>query len=140
MKSKNLIIGIVVIIIIAIIIATVKLNEQRLIEINKNMTTNELVGKWNAISEETIDGVNDNLKDIGEYSITFKNDGSYSEIIGNSGKKGLYKLEEENVTLYNSPDDLKYPGSLNKGWFLVENNQLTLTLPKYPKTVVYRRA
>ena len=98
------------------------------------MATNELVGKWNAISEESLDGINDNLTN---YSIVFNNDYSYSETIAEVNNEGKYKIEGNNITFYNTEDDLKNPGSLNSGWFLIKDNQLTLNLPKYPKTVVY---
>jgi len=134
-KNKSLIIGgIIILIAIIIIIGIVLLNQQKYNFGNKNMTTNELIGKWNAISEESLDGLNNNLSD---YSIVFNNDYSYSETISGVNTNGKYKIEGNNITFYNSQDDLKYPGSLNKGWFLVKDKQLTLSLPKYPKTVVY---
>lgn len=140
MKNKNLIIGIIVLIIIVIIIIIgVIILNQKPIEVTKNMSSNELSGKWNAISEETLGEKNENLSDIGEYSIVFKDDGSYSEIIANVRTTGKYKIEGENITFYDSEEELELPGSFNKGWFEIKDNQLTLTLPKYPKIVVYRR-
>ena len=136
-NNKNLIIGVIVVIIaIIIIIGIFVLRQQKPIEVNNNLTTNELVGKWNAISEETIDGVNENLTD---YSIVFKNDYSYSETIAGIDTSGKYKIYGDNITFYQTGDDLTKPGSFNSGWFLIKDNQLTLTLPKYPKTVVYVR-
>ena len=140
MKHKSLIImGIIVIIAIIIVLGVIVLN-QKPGEINKNMTSNILVGKWNAVSEETFGEKNENLDKIGEYSISFYGDGSYSQIIGNVKTAGLYRIDEGNITFYNSEKELELPGSLNSGWFEVKDNQLTLTLPKYPKTVVYAKA
>jgi len=134
-KNKSLIIaGVIVIIGIILIIAVVMLNQEKPIGENTNMTDNELIGKWNAVSIETLDGINNNL---GIYSIVFNKDGSYTEIIENTKTNGLYKIEGDNITFYESGDMLDKPGSFNKGWFLIKDNQLTLTLPKYPKTVVY---
>jgi hypothetical protein len=135
MKNKNLIIiGIILIIAIIIIIGIFVLRGQKPIETINNMTTNELVGKWNAISEETIDGINTNLTD---YSIIFKNDYSYSETIAGVNTKGLYKIEGDKITLYQKGEDLTKPGRFNIGLYLINDNKLTLSLPIYPKTVVY---
>lgn len=133
-KHKNLIIGGIIVIIVIIAIIGIILIKQKPTPINNNMATNELVGKWNAISEESLDGINDNLTN---YSIVFNNDYSYSETIAEVNNEGKYKIEGNNITFYNTEDDLKNPGSLNSGWFLIKDNQLTLNLPKYPKTVVY---
>ena len=141
MKNKSLIIGgIIVIIAIIAIIAVVKLNQEKPIEIEKNMSGNGLVGKWNAISEETISGLNEDLSGIGEYSITFYEDGSYSQTIAKVKTDGFYVTEEDKITLYNSRDQIGKEGSFNSGWFEIKDNELTITLPKYPKTVIYAKA
>jgi len=139
MKHQNIIIGVIAIIIIAIIIiAVIKLNGKP-IGVNENMTDNILIGKWNAFSEETLNGLNEDLSQVGEYSIYFRRDKSYSEIIGDTKTNGFYEIEEDKISLYNSKDEIGKQGSFNSGWFIVENDKLTLTLPKYPKTVVYRK-
>jgi hypothetical protein len=140
MKNKSLIIGLVIIIVLAvIIIGLIKIN-QKPADIKKNMTTNELIGKWNAISEEVYGEKNENLDSALEYSITFNEDGSYSKIIGKVTENGFYVIDGDNITFYDSKDQIGKQGSFNSGWFSVKDNELTLTLPKYPKTVVYIRA
>jgi hypothetical protein len=138
MKNKNLITAIALIIVIAIIIILVYMFiGKKPVITNQNMTTNELVGKWNAISEEMNGEVNNNLED---YYIVFYDDYTYSETIVGVNTKGMYKIAGNNITLYQKGDDLSKPGRYNKGYYEIKNDQLTLNLPIYPKTVVYKKA
>ena len=105
------------------------------IESPKPIEQNKLIGTWNAISEEARGEINTQLED---YSITFNQETYTSKILGVE-ETGNYKLEEDKITFLQPGDDLTKQGIFSQAYGELKDNQLILTFPQYPKTVIYRK-
>jgi len=95
---------------------------------------NKLIGVWKA-TEEELDG--ETYK--AESEINFKSVNTVeSTTLGIMGYP-KYKLYEGSIVFYESESDLKYEGTFNEAEVSLEGNELTITLPQFPKTIVYTK-
>lgn len=143
MSNKKLfIILFVLILIIITIMAFVFYNKPKISENNqtysnqpKIIPANELIGTWNAISEEVKGEI---YKDLEDYSITFNKDTYVSNKAGIE-ESGNYKLEKDKITFYSEGEDITKQGSFLQAYGELKDNQLILNFPQYPKTVIYEK-
>jgi len=95
----------------------------------------QIIGKWTAISEETIGRrINFPSQSI-NYSIELKNNNTYISIVIGDIEEGTYNITLNNIIFYDKKTNLSEPA-----FGSIENNSLIIIYPEYPKIVAYKRA
>lgn len=151
-KKILIVLFITVIIIIGIIITMVskreEIGENDEMKFNKdevfnfqdlpeqNINKNQILGKWIGISEEIITKKNEDLKN---YSIIFYENGTYNSFVYGNEETGRYRLDVDKVIFYNNSEELNNQSRTNFAYARFDKEDLILTFPLYPKTVIYEK-
>jgi len=112
-----------------------KINNEEIInpkiDYTNSLTEEEIIGKWIATSENTRGEIITNLEN---YSIEFKTDKKYISIVVGYLEEGTYEIKENNITFYDKENNLPTPA-----FGSIENDNLIITYPQYPKIVAYKK-
>ena len=131
---KLLIIGIVIVLILIVIIGIFYF-------INKKIpiTLENILGTWKGVSEEMNGQVNKEIDSV----LTLNSDGTYNLAGYGIEETGMYKLIDDKILFYNSEEELNAYlnnlGRFNEVYGYIQNKQLVLIYPAYPKTDVYEK-
>lgn len=95
----------------------------------------DLIGSWKAVFEEVNTVQSNNV----DFSITFNSDGSYFSSENSMNDSGLYKLTNDSrIIFYYTENDLSN-GNYQEASGNINENNLTLIYPAYPRVVVFER-
>ena len=130
--KKGLIAGIVIVLILIIIIGIFYFINREI-----PITSENILGTWKGVSEEINGEINKEIDSV----LILNSDGTY--ILAGYGieETGMYKLFNGKILFYNSDEELNAYlnnlGRFNDVYGYIQNNNLVLFYPAYPKTVIY---
>jgi hypothetical protein len=104
-------------------------------ELTKNLTKEQIIGKW-IVTKEEVNGV-ENENPAGELS--FDSEDNYFSTNGYFNDSGKYKVEDEKITFYYTPEGYNISAVLDEARGNVNGTIMTLIYPSYPKVIVYKK-